>query len=232
MVFHRFIEGVAEDHDRLTIMINGRKVPPWNPFAPREEVRVVLPTKKYEVWSGEMSGVVTLRPFVLPPRTLFSSTAEFERLSGPEKWNRQQGLYIYRGDRMVKSGGWCGIRAIDEHTKLARTALDFSPELDELFRIDVAKTRVILPAEIRTLIEPQINELCHRAQEMYRRDLREGSQDQESYFPVGRVDSSTAESIGAAVLAAALATKTVKALDAMTKHLRRVNPEIVKQLGW
>jgi hypothetical protein len=172
---------------------------------------------------------------VLPPRTLFSSSAEFERLSGPEKWNRQQGLYIYRGDRMVKSGGWCGIRAIDEHTKLARTSLDFSPELDELFRINVAKTRVTLPAEIRTLIEPQINELCHRAQEMYRRDLREGLQerDQGMRTSVGGADfTATAETIGAALLAAALATKTVKALDAMTKHLRKVNPEIVKQLGW
>jgi hypothetical protein len=234
MVFHRFIEGATVEYDRLTITVNGRKVPAWNPFAPREEFRVVLPVRQYEVWTGDRVGAITLRPAVLPARTLFSSTTEFERLSGPEKWNRQQGLYIYRGDRMVKSGGWCGIRAIDEHTKLARTALDFSPELDELFRINVAKTRVSLPAEIRALIEPQINELCHRAQEMYRRDLREGLQDREhpSASKSDGTELVSAGAIGAAFLAAALATKTVKALDAMSSHMRRISPEVVRQLGW
>ena len=68
------------------------------------------------------------------------------RLSGPLNWNRQQGLYIYRADRLVQWGGWNGIRGIDEHTKLARAALDFDTDLDSVFNINVAKMRVTHPA--------------------------------------------------------------------------------------
>ena len=65
---------------------------------------------------------------VLPGRDQFSRRQEFERLSGPLKWNRQQGLYIYRADRLVQWGGWAGIRSIDEHTKLARASVDFDTD--------------------------------------------------------------------------------------------------------
>ena len=32
-------------------------------------------------------------------------------MSGPLKWNRQQGLYIYRANRLVQHGGWNGLAA-------------------------------------------------------------------------------------------------------------------------
>ena len=67
---------------------------------------------------------------------------------GPRKWNRQQGFYIYRGDRMIQSGGWNRLRTMDEHSKLARIAVDVPADLEELFQINVAKMRVSLPEEI------------------------------------------------------------------------------------
>ncbi|WP_225438360.1 ATP-binding protein [Candidatus Frankia nodulisporulans] len=124
VVFHRFIEGLP-DGRRVTISVNGEKVEPWNPFAPDEEHRHELPAQRFDVTSGDHSGTVRLRRFVLPARPQFSSPEEFERLSGPLNWNRQQGLYVYRADRLVQWGGWAGIRGIDEHLKLARACLDF-----------------------------------------------------------------------------------------------------------
>ena len=169
--------------------------------------------------------MVRFSPVVLPARSLFSSPDEFDRLSGPAKWNRQQGLYIYRGDRLIQSGGWCGIRAIDEHTKLARAALDFDPNLDELFRINVAKMRAALPAEIRPLLETHVTELCHRAQEMYRRDLREGAAS-EPAAPVSQTANAT--EIGGAILSASLATGTTEALAKVAAHLSVENPEVLQ----
>ena len=198
MVFHRFIEGSVPGHEALVVTINGQKLDAWDPFAPEEEFRVRLPRRIYEVWNGSLAGTVSLSPFVLPARSLFSTLTEFERLGGPARWNRQQGLYIYRAGRLIQSGGWSGIRAIDEHTKLGRAALDFSPELDELFQINVAKMRVQLPPEVRTLIEPHVGELCHRAEEMYRRDLREGAPAAAQAAPA-RISSAT--DIGAAIAA-------------------------------
>jgi hypothetical protein len=214
------------------ITINGSKVPAWNPFAPDEEHTVTLPNREFEVWAGEALGVVKFSPVVLPARSLFSSQDEFDRLSGPAKWNRQQGLYIYRGDRLIQSGGWCGIRAIDEHTKLARAALDFDPNLDELFRINVAKMRAALPAEIRPLLETHVTELCHRAQEMYRRDLREGTTSEPAALAAPVIQGANAAQIGGAILSASLATGTTEALAKVAAHLSVENPEVFRSLGW
>src|SRR5207248_41895 len=90
--------------------------------------------------------------------------------SGPLKWNRQQGFYIYRSDRMIQSGGWCGLRTLDEHTKLARIALRFKPRLDEAFKINVAKMRVQLPGELREEIERVLAPVLRSAQAEYRGD--------------------------------------------------------------
>lgn len=242
MVFHRFIEGtaVSRQFEPLVITINGEKVKPWNPFAPDESETVEMPARHFEfAHSGTRSDLV-FRPFVLPARSLFSSAEAFDRMSGPHKWNRQQGLYIYRADRLVQSGGWAGIRAIDEHTKLARASLDFSPNLDELFRINVAKMRVILPAEVRTMLESEIGVLCKRAEAMYRRDQRtaSGSELLDEEAPLEEPAHSNGSSslelsrISSALLSAAMATGTSPAFLQIVDYLRTEQPDVVRQLGW
>ena len=68
-------------------------------------------------------------------------------------------------------GGWNGIRGIDEHTKLARAALDFDTDLDSVFHINVAKMRVTIPPQLRQMIERPINELCGQADSAYRKTI-------------------------------------------------------------
>lgn len=237
MVFHRFLEAESQRLNPLTITVNGEKVRPWNPFAPLEEHRIELPAQSFEVAVDDLYGRVTLRRYVLPPRSRFSSLAEFERMSGPLKWNRQQGLYIYRADRLIQHGGWCGIRAADEHTKFARAALDFQTDLDVLFQINVAKMRVLLPPEVRTLLERPIHELAHRADAVYRKDAQHGirrsdgdrgnpRQEQTRTLP-----GSTSE-IGAAILAAALDAGEHDAFTRVMDKLRSLEPALADALGW
>jgi hypothetical protein len=172
LVFHRFLEGTA-GADPLVIVLNGAKLRSWNPFALSEPATVTLSEQVFELTVGETTGAVTLSRHILPSRDSFSSIGEFERLSGPLKWNRQQGLYIYRAGRLVQWGGWAGIRAIDEHTKLARAALLFDTDLDSAFNINVAKMRATVPAELRQMLERPINELCNQADDAYRKTTRE-----------------------------------------------------------
>jgi hypothetical protein len=226
MVFHRFIEGVATD-ETITISVNGEKVAPWNPFAPDEGARQVLPESTFEVVAGDRVGSIRFRPVVLPNRDRFSSPEAFERLGGLRRWNRQQGLYIYRADRMIQSGGWSGMRAVDEHTKLARAAVDFSPDLDTLFRINVAKMRVTVPAEIRSLVDRPIHDLCHRADSVYRR----GNAGQRSSRPSMRSDTVPS----GAALALRAAAMEVGAYDALHRIMERVQdraPDVAEALGW
>jgi hypothetical protein len=88
--------------------------------------------------------------------------------SGPGKWNKQQGLYIYRSNRIIQAGGWSGLRTSDEHTKLVRIAVYIPSQLDELFQVNVAKKHLSLPRELRVTLLKEIQPIIHRAQEVYR----------------------------------------------------------------
>jgi hypothetical protein len=234
MVFHRYLEGTAARPTRLIISVNGEKVRPWNPFAPLEENRVELPPHSFEVAAGDLCGRVTLQRYVLPPRGQFSSMDEFERMSGPLKWNRQQGFYIYRADRLIQHGGWSGIRSVDEHTKFARASVDFQTDLDHLFQINVAKMRVALPIEVKTLLERPIHELCHRADAVYRRDTQHGGRstqivDQSVDATRPKID---AGGIATALISAALSAGEHDAFTRVMDQLRLDAPDVADSLGW
>lgn len=233
MVFHRFLEGTAA-HPRLTITVNGEKVRPWNPFAPSEPATEPLPVQSFELQVGEATGEVHLRPYVLPPRDRFSAPAEFERLSGPAKWNRQQGLYAYRADRLVQWGGWNGLRAIDEHTKLARAALEFDTDLDEAFHINVAKMRVSIPSELKNMLERPIHELCIRAGEAYRKSPRTSQakrEDSSSSPPSTPTVHGSPSAAGLALKAAAMELGYSGPLREILDLLRQRDPDVMRSLG-
>lgn len=171
MVFHRFLEG-GRGRRRVRITVNGRRLRPWNPFAPEEQRTRRMPPHSFELGTETMRGRVLMQGYVLPARDQFSSQDSFERMSGPRKWNGQQGFYIYRNQRLIQSGGWCGLRAPDEHTKLARIALDFPASLDPLFNVNIAKMRVSLPVELRVLVERGVLDVVKAAQATYRGPLK------------------------------------------------------------
>jgi Histidine kinase-, DNA gyrase B-, and HSP90-like ATPase len=167
MVFHRFLSGEIRGR-RLAIYVNGRKIQPWDPFA-----RAEPNTKKLHAASFRVEGLhgradIVVEPFVLPAQSQFSTSEAWNRASGPQKWNKQQGFYIYRAGRMIQSGGWNGIRALDEHRKLSRVAISFSPKLDEEFKINVPKMRVSLPSSVREEIAQFVAPAVQMAEDEYR----------------------------------------------------------------
>ena len=168
MVFHRFLSGEAPG-SKLRILVNGSGIEPWDPFCRSEQATTTLPEHDFRVSSENGMGIVHVRPYVLPEKSDFSDTAAWQRASGPLKWNRQQGLYIYRANRLIQWGSWARIRTLDEHSKLARVALDFSPILDAAFGINISKAIVSLPVDLRDDIEPIINQVARIASQRYRK---------------------------------------------------------------
>lgn len=236
VVFHRYLEGIGGRD--LVVTVNGQKIEPWNPFAPTEPTRIELPFQRFELGVGDVSGTVSLHRFILPARDEFSSHEEFERYSGPMKWNRQQGIYIYRADRLVQWGGWNGIRGIDEHTKLARASLDFDTDLDSVFNINVAKMRVALPPQIRQLLERPINELCSHADDRYRKASSQHSKaeppadapnGQRNTHPVAA--ASLGSNAGLALRSAAMQAGEYEAFRRIMATLTKQSPDIAAALG-
>lgn len=223
MVFHRFLEDKVPGRAPLTIKVNGVEVEPWNPMAPTEATTQL---QTLYLNTGHGSDIL-VRRYVLPTRHEFSDQSEFERLGGPRKWNRQQGFYVYRAHRMIQSGGWCGLRAADEHTKLARVALDFPTSVDSEFKIDVSKMRVSLPAQIKSLLTTPIAELVAMADHRYRHRAHD-----ERPEDTKKSEAPVAGELGALLLLAALEEGLSSELDRIIKRLGVNAPDIAASLGW
>lgn len=172
MVFHRFLAGQTSDGRKLAILFNGEPLSPWDPFARTEPATRQLAEQSLYIEHAGSMYVLTVRPYVLPSQVQFSSADAHTAASGPRKWNSQQGFYIYRGDRMIQSGGWNRLRTIDEHSKLARIALDVPGALEDLFQINVAKMRVVIPEAVRPQLRALAAGVVNMAQEAYRHRLR------------------------------------------------------------
>jgi hypothetical protein len=254
MVFHRFLAGEVPRR-KLRIRINDNRIEPWDPFARAETATEVLKEWDIELNTPNGSGIVHLAPYVLPPKASFSSEAVWRRMSGPAQWNRQQGFYVYRANRLIQSGGWSRMRTIDEHTKLARVALTFNPELDAAFGINVAKMRVTLPPELRDEIEHTIHTVVRRARAVYdakpdqprpKASSKSSRQSMQNGAGSGRPDQPGG--VGRAPVAAATATLIRdrrealenaasvagerSALGRIIDVLQERTPEVAKDLGW
>lgn len=258
MVFHRFLAAEVPRR-KLRITINGTRIDPWDPFARGEQPTEALQHQDLELNTANGSGIVHMAPYVLPPKAAFSSEVAWRRMSGPNQWNRQQGFYVYRANRLIQSGGWSHMRTADEHTKLARVALMFTPELDAAFGINVAKMRVTLPPELRDLIEDPVNKAVRRARAVYdakpdqprpRRPApgpsgaaeqngvgggpagSSGATGSDGGAPGGTATVQAARTRRVALEHAASAANERPALDRIIDALQADEPEVARDLGW
>jgi len=174
MVFHRFLMGEVPGKN-LKIFLNNNEIRPWDPFARTEKATKSFNDLRIPVEHDGTHGEIVIEPYILPPSKLFSSTQAHSKAAGPKKWNQQQGFYIYRNDRMIQSGGWCRIRTIDEHTKLARFAINFTSKIDNAFKIDISKMYVQLPSQIRKDLDEKTQPLIIQAREIYDKSEKDTS---------------------------------------------------------
>jgi len=175
MVFHRFLSGEwADGEARVEVTVNGETLHPWDPFVRSEPRTRVLPRQLIGLPVSDGPTVqMEVRPYVLPSQTHFSSASAHQDAAGPNRWNRQQGLYIYRRQRLIQSGGWNRLRTLDEHAKLARIAVDLPISHEELFGINVSKMSVSLPEAARPPLRTIASAVVQEAQRSYREHLHQ-----------------------------------------------------------
>jgi len=229
MVFHRFIAG-ADGLEPVAISVNDEKLTAWDPFARDEPGTLAVDPEIFEVETSNGSSDITFRGYVLPPRDRFSTPERFERMSGPLKWNRQQGLYVYRADRLVQYGGWNGLRGIDEHTKLARASIDFDTDLDETFQINVAKMSIVLPATLKNMLERPIHDLCVRADAAYRQSASDGGSHR-AHVKSSTSDGVALREVGVALKAALLDSQDLQGFRSALDTFRQRHPDLAVLLG-
>ena len=71
-----------------------------------------------------------------------------------------QGIYVYRENRMIHGPDWLGLLSKEPHRNLLRVEFSFDHNLDEAFQVDIKKSQVILDdnlaAFVREFLAPRI----------------------------------------------------------------------------
>jgi hypothetical protein len=143
MVFHRFLAGEND----FRILINGKKVNPWDPF-----LRSSLATQEFrEEFFEYDSKSVRAHVFILPHHSKLT-IKEYEEAGGPYGWLEQQGFYVYRNKRLIVPGTWFKMLRKNEPSQLARIQLDLSSDMDFEWNIDVKKSMATSPSMLRDSI--------------------------------------------------------------------------------
>lgn len=173
LVYHRFLDTSDERERDIEIFINGEAVTPWNPFYPARSEQV-LAEKKQKLFVEMPDGseqVAGIRAWILPHRSDMSKAEEalYARIS-----NRGQGFYIYREGRLIQDGGWMDVFSAPEpHTSLLRIEFDFGHELDDAFRIDVKKSRILFHPDLEDGLKELLTPIYREADRRYRRKNRD-----------------------------------------------------------
>jgi hypothetical protein len=142
MVYQRFLDPGDSRARTITMKINGVGIKPWSPFCEDEpETELVAEdTREVEMADGE-SATFRIRAFVLPRREHFSSP---EAATRAKIKNQNQGIYIYRENRLIHPSDWLGMFAKEPHVTLLRVEFSFDHALDAAFHVDIKKSRILL----------------------------------------------------------------------------------------
>ena len=138
MVFHEMLK------QGLVMKINNNMLNPWNPFLEGNnrviegEEQIVRINKK----------IVRITPYVLPHPSTFNQV-EYKKAGGIKGWRDQQGFYVYRESRLVSFGDWFGMFPKDAQSELVRIKVEFTNAADDDWKIDVKKSTISVPEEIK-----------------------------------------------------------------------------------
>jgi hypothetical protein len=163
MVFHRLLQG---PRPKLMLFLNGCPIAPWDPFMSGHPAKPwASPTTKHYTEYG----VVSVQCHVLPHQDALSGT-EFQTNAGPDGWTAQQGIYVYRNERLLVAGGWLGLGSPrqwnkEETHRLARIRLDIPNTADADWKIDIRKSKARPPVSLR----PWLTLLAENTRERARR---------------------------------------------------------------
>ena len=175
MVYQRFLDPSDDRARNISISLNGVDVKYWDPFCTDEiqTEKIVDEFTEVELPDGSVSGF-TVKAYLLPRREDFSSVSARNeaRLS-----NDMQGFYVYRENRLIHSNDWLGMFSREPHFSLLRVEFSFDYTLDDVFNVDIKKSRILLNEDIFTYIKDQIMPAPRRAaEERYRKGTSKGVQ--------------------------------------------------------
>ena len=139
-VYQRFLDPKDSRAQHLRMSLNGQAVTHWDPFCIQESQLVVQESVDVELPDGDKANFL-MKAYVLPRKEEFSSD-EAAKLAAIS--NQNQGIYVYRENRLIHGPDWLGLFSKEPHLSLLRVEFSFDHKLDEAFQIDIKKSQILL----------------------------------------------------------------------------------------
>lgn len=177
-VFYNFlVEG--NDFSDLKLTVNEEPLQAWDPFcrwlnedgAGRLEIH---PNKPFDIMhevggKEQVIGTFHVNVYILPKKEELTD----DELARARYKLDNQGFHIFREGRMISSGGWPNRMFVkDPHQNLVRVELLFDHLLDDYFQIDIKKSRIDLPADLRKKLIRVVTPARNEADRRYRAGSR------------------------------------------------------------
>lgn len=155
LVFHRLLDRVdirLDTWDEVTSARGaGRRLRGIDPFAYEDSGDPRYP-RSFRPELPDGTHPVGLEAHVWPAR---SESPSF-RLKG-EIADGGQGLYVYRNDRLLQAGGWCGVTTPREELELARVRVDLTESSGRHVTINPEKSGVTISGDLRRAVETALD---------------------------------------------------------------------------
>lgn len=162
LVFHRFLAGEVIGR-KLNISINGHQVEPFDPFCLKNKATQHLRKETIRI-DGHR---ILIQPYILPHHSKLSR-AEHDFYRHRSEFVNNQGVYIYRNNRLMTWGNWFRLIPKGEATKLARVRIDFPNALDEYWTIDIKKSKADPPHQVRDKLRQIIGRIEGQSVKIHR----------------------------------------------------------------
>ena len=167
MVYQRFLDVNDERCRNVEITINTVPLKPWDPFCIKEEQTELVLDEAIDIEKTDSSEVTFfIKAYVLPRRENFSTP---DAMTDAKISNDKQGFYIYRENRLIYWGDWLKIMVNEPHYSLLRVQFDFNHELDDIFNVDIKKSRILPTEEILQILDRLLGPARRVADERYRK---------------------------------------------------------------
>jgi hypothetical protein len=175
LVFHRYLDSgrLAIEKSRRSMTERGfgvefdcYELEGVNPFGYDRAGARGYPARLV-VRAGTFKVPVALHLWPKQGRTKATRHKFYEILGRSGEW---QGLYFYRHDRLLQTGGWNGLRSQEPHMSYARIEIDLPAGSDDEFRPTIMKDRIENPRPLleALMAKPQWRRYIDSATKVYR----------------------------------------------------------------
>jgi hypothetical protein len=164
LVFHKYLERKLS---RIKINLNSLKLEAKDPFCTTGKldtpISSVILTDTINV---DESSKVTIKGYMLPHPTKLNKS-QLQYTSPNSDYFNSQGFYIYRADRLISWGSWFRLAKKSQSNKLARVEVCIPNSVDAQWKLDIKKSKVELPSEIKKFLKSKINKLAIKSQRIF-----------------------------------------------------------------